>query len=81
MVESLIMTLTLEERVRLFGSPIPEGFTVRVVESGTVINDEIVSDTKVVANGYDLYMTDKVFETMRDKCLSKTSKVWGEAKS
>lgn len=62
------MTLSLEERIKLFGSPIPQGINLRVVESGTIIDGRSVTDTNVVLKDSDLFLTQKIFEKIKERC-------------
>ncbi|HEE5517580.1 hypothetical protein IC789_09075 [Acinetobacter seifertii] len=62
------MTLSLEERIKLFGSPIPQGINLRVVESGTVVEGRSVTDTNVVLKDSDLFLTQKIFEKLKESC-------------
>ncbi|GEM_PF-2438688 len=62
------MTLSLEEHIRLFGSPIPQGINLRVVESGTIVEEKAVTDTNVVLKDSDLFLTQKIFEKIKERC-------------
>ncbi|MDC4642437.1 hypothetical protein OHV73_00850 [Acinetobacter baumannii] len=62
------MTLSLEERIKLFGSPISQGINLRVVESGTVVEGRSVTDTNVVLKDSDLFLTQKIFEKLKESC-------------
>ncbi|HFE8665553.1 TPA: hypothetical protein ACGAPI_001044 [Acinetobacter baumannii] len=62
------MTLSLEEHIKLFGSPIPQGINLQVVESGTIVEGRSVTDTNVVLKNSDLFVTQKIFESIRESC-------------
>ncbi|HEE5839034.1 TPA: hypothetical protein R7P54_001023 [Acinetobacter baumannii] len=62
------MTLSLEEHIRLFGSPIPQGINLRVVESGTIVEGKAITDTNVVLKDSDLFLTQKIFEKIKERC-------------
>lgn len=62
------MTLSLEEHIRLFGSPIPQGINLRVVESGTIVEGKAITDTNVVLKDSDLFLAQKIFEKIKERC-------------
>ncbi|CAM0593414.1 TPA: hypothetical protein RP335_002450 [Acinetobacter baumannii] len=62
------MTLSLEEHIKLFGSPIPQGINLRVVESGTIVEGRSVTDTNIVLKNSDLYLTQKIYDSIREIC-------------
>ncbi|WP_151792011.1 hypothetical protein [Acinetobacter soli] len=60
--------MTTLERLRMFGSPIPKGLAVRVVDAGTKLGVEVVNDSNTVQKGSELFMTQKTFDEIRKNC-------------
>lgn len=60
--------MTTLERLRMFGSPVPKGLSVRVVDAGTKLGGEVVNDANTVQKGSELFMTKKTFDEIRKNC-------------
>ena len=57
--------MTILERLKMFGSPIPPSLSVMVVDAGTKLDGEAVTDTNTVRKGSELFMTQKTFDAIR----------------
>lgn len=60
--------MTILERLKMFGSPMLSGLSVMVVDTGTKLDGEMVTDTNTVRKGSELFMTQKTFDAIREKC-------------